>query len=66
MKMTDDTFIFTSIDQLIGTYRIDFSKNELNRQKKFFTNIADTQSIDISGDLILIGGLGLSIYKGLI
>lgn len=65
-KIIDDTFIFTSIDQLIGTYRIDFSKNKLNRQKKFFTNIADTQSIDISYDLILIGGLGLSIYKELI
>lgn len=66
MKTSDDTFIFTSIDQLVGTYTIDFSNNRLNKQKKFFTNIADTQSIDISGDLILIGGLGLSIYKGVI
>ncbi|KAL6930676.1 hypothetical protein ACO0R3_003796 [Hanseniaspora guilliermondii] len=65
-KITDDKFIFTSIDQLIGIYEMNYSNNTLNKQKIFFTNIADTQSIDTTKNLILIGGLGLSIYKELI
>jgi len=65
-RIKDDVFIFTSIDQLVGTYQIDYPNKTLKEIKKFYTNIADTQSIDVSKNLVFLGGLGLSIYKDLI
>ena len=65
-RIKDDEFIFTSIDQLVGTYQIDYPNKTLKEIKKFYTNIADTQSIDVSKNLVFLGGLGLSIYKDLI
>lgn len=62
-------FIAVSTDQIVSLYSTkQFNSSAVDQKDDSgtnyqFTTVADTQAIDVSEDLCLIGGLGLSIWK---